>query len=540
MAVRPLIIDNVAPTQSQSSDPPPWNEVLLFTCVPFLVVVALAFAYTPDDVFITLRYAANFVHGHGLSFNPGQHVQGFTSPLDLAVAIIVYLVPGGFVLLKMKLVSVFFGLLALRETAFLLWEMKIPRWAFRLGCIVVASCPVIAFASVNALETTLEMWLLIALARRLITGGAGEQPVVLGLLAFFAVLARPDAIAPIAFMALTCIFIDRNIAMNRRLSWLIGAVVAALGTAMVELLYFRSLLPNTYYAKDLPLDRSLAFGSRYLFRILEPFSFGREFKIVLLVNVILVVAGIYAIVRHHQRCVYLVALFVGQAIFVLKAGGDYMPEERFLAVCEVPFVVTEILGVIMIVAFCRRYVRQGGVRTASIVLCIVLIAASTLPFRNTNAPAWRIHGLSDRAILIANPEPTIASLWIALPPILKCIHRGELVATSEIGFLGYSRLDLRILDLRGLTNRAVAMNSPAVMKETWGVRDLSWYLPTSPVGRVILEQKPRVIIEFDTVPMPVVLGGRYHLVKTKMVDLYPVSFYVPRGASSICAAAQSS
>jgi hypothetical protein len=57
---------------------------------------------------------------------------------------------------------------------------------------------------------------------------------------------------------------------------------------------------------------------------------------------------------------------------------------------------------------------------------------------------------------------------------------------------------------------------------------------------VILEQKPRVIIEFDTIPMPSALGGRYHLVKTKMVDFNPVGFYVPIGASSICAAAQPS
>ena len=34
-----------------------------------------------DDAWITFRYAANFAAGHGLVFNPGEPVQGFTTPL---------------------------------------------------------------------------------------------------------------------------------------------------------------------------------------------------------------------------------------------------------------------------------------------------------------------------------------------------------------------------------------------------------------------------------------------------------------------------
>jgi arabinofuranosyltransferase len=37
--------------------------------------------YTPDDTFIYLRYADNWAAGRGLVFNPGERVQGYTSPL---------------------------------------------------------------------------------------------------------------------------------------------------------------------------------------------------------------------------------------------------------------------------------------------------------------------------------------------------------------------------------------------------------------------------------------------------------------------------
>src|SRR4029077_7827665 len=34
-----------------------------------------------EDSFITFRYARNLASGHGLVYNPGEHVMGFTSPL---------------------------------------------------------------------------------------------------------------------------------------------------------------------------------------------------------------------------------------------------------------------------------------------------------------------------------------------------------------------------------------------------------------------------------------------------------------------------
>ncbi len=37
--------------------------------------------YTAEDSYITFRYVLNAVDGHGLVYNPGEHVEGFSSPL---------------------------------------------------------------------------------------------------------------------------------------------------------------------------------------------------------------------------------------------------------------------------------------------------------------------------------------------------------------------------------------------------------------------------------------------------------------------------
>jgi len=49
-----------------------------------VVTLAHALYYAPrvvDDLFISLRYAENLAHGRGLVFNPGERVEGFSSPL---------------------------------------------------------------------------------------------------------------------------------------------------------------------------------------------------------------------------------------------------------------------------------------------------------------------------------------------------------------------------------------------------------------------------------------------------------------------------
>ena len=51
--------------------------VLLLLC--FVWQSLYYFPYIVDDTFIALRYARNLVDGHGLVFNPGQRVEGYSN-----------------------------------------------------------------------------------------------------------------------------------------------------------------------------------------------------------------------------------------------------------------------------------------------------------------------------------------------------------------------------------------------------------------------------------------------------------------------------
>jgi hypothetical protein len=71
------------------------SDLLSLSCGPrqrsavrlgVLLIVAFAFThgalfwgFTVEDAYISFRYARNFVQGHGLVFNPGERVEGYTN-----------------------------------------------------------------------------------------------------------------------------------------------------------------------------------------------------------------------------------------------------------------------------------------------------------------------------------------------------------------------------------------------------------------------------------------------------------------------------
>jgi len=508
---------------------PPLLDAVLFLYVPFAASVSRTFASATDDPLITLRYAANVAHGLGPVFNRGQHVQGFTSPLHLCVAVLVYLTPGGHDLLKLKLASLVFGALAIREAGILLYSMAIPLWARRTGAVAVGTSWIVAFASSNGLETTLEMWLLMALARRLILDGPSRSPLLLSLLAFGAALARPDAFLVLACMGVVGLIIERPLALWRRISWVGGVAVAVVCIAGMGILYFDDVLPNTYYAKDMGLGRALMSGTHYMIDWLQPQT-GVLAGLLLLLQLVLIGAGIYVVAKVFPRFGYLVAIVGAQAVFILKSGGDWMHGSRFAAAAVIPLILIELLGLVHVVSYFRHHARHVYIRALSVTAAAGLIVSS-LSAPLLPDPVWHLNGTDDRSLLAAGGYP-FSHLWATLPNYLTCLHTGQLVATSEVGNVGFSRQDLQILDIRGLTDRSIAKGSPASIKYPWGVADPLLLRPTSPVGRVLVRVHPALIATFDAPPQKSVLGGAYKLVPSPK-DL-GATVYMPSSTTHEC------
>jgi hypothetical protein len=91
---------------------------------------------------------------------------------------------------------------------------------------------------------------------------------------------------------------------------------------------------------------------------------------------------------------------------------------------------------------------------------------------------------------------------------------GSRIATTEVGYLGFERLDLNILDMRGLNDMAIARSVAGVWRTYVGDMDPYWVAPTDPVGRVLERFAPDVIITNDGLMTKYALGGTYRLLRT--------------------------
>ena len=61
--------------------PPRRSLVCLVLCSLLLTHCVLYLDSVVDDAYVSYRYARSLVEGHGLTFNPGELVEGFSNPL---------------------------------------------------------------------------------------------------------------------------------------------------------------------------------------------------------------------------------------------------------------------------------------------------------------------------------------------------------------------------------------------------------------------------------------------------------------------------
>jgi hypothetical protein len=236
----------------------------------FLVAYARIWHFLTDDVFISLRYAQNLVAGHGLVYNPGERVEGYTNflwTLFLAVPFLLHLPPTLFVKLSLAALTLATGYFIVRlgrASGLLAGEGRAPWLAWVPAWLFLAS-PVMIHRAADGLET-IPFTFLLVLATTLFfeeTCRSGATRVQSGTTrsaaaparatgrsgAVFAALAlmRPDgvAFAPLLLAIAALRRVDRRD--------LIRFALLALGPVALYFVcrwaYYGQLLPNTLYAK---------------------------------------------------------------------------------------------------------------------------------------------------------------------------------------------------------------------------------------------------------------------------------------------------
>lgn len=475
------------------------RERAVWLWTPFVALVAWWFANTSDDSFITLRYARNVLRGHGPVFNPGERVEGFTSPLHLLVSVGVVAVPGDRAMLVAKLVSTAVAALAVAVSARLVnrlvAEGTLPERLQGPALALVGGSWIVAATAANALETSLAALTAgLLLVRVLGDRRSPADQAVLAVLAAACVLTRPELAVLVAVVAL--VDVARRRGAPGRLAWIPAGVALLAVTALVRHGYYGAWLPNTFEAKRASRSTAFTAGLEYLGRSFQPIATRSPEDWVDVVATVAAVAGAALFVVGALRARasgptlrLLAAVATAHLALFPLIGGDWMLGARLTAPVAVPIVLVQLAGALWI-SRARPVPAWWGVAG------MAMLAVATLP----SLPIWSIDlSFDDAALMAAGP---FDGGWEEGPEVVTCARPGDLVALSEMGFGPWERGDLRFVDLRGLITRRIAVESDGAEKTTTGVVDPDWSDRRSPPVAEVLRRRPVLVIVGGDRPAP--------------------------------------
>ncbi len=305
---------------------------------------AVQLAWVCDDAFISLRYAENLVAGHGLVYNPGERVEGYTNLL-WTLLLAAWLRAGVDPIRAAELP----GIAAYAGLALVLaWESwrrsRAPGRAFLpLAAALVLVCDDFQVWATGGLETSL--FGLLAAAGLLATRDAPERaarPGLAGVLLALAVLTRPDGLLfAAAGVASWWLPRDRRPPRERRraaLATLAPAVAVVAVLVAWKLAYYGELLPTAFYSKSATrpyVGQGMLYLGVYLAK--------NWFLLAAAALALLATAGGARALPRAARADELfwlasAALFVAYIVWV---GGDFMAARRLLPAMPLVFLALE-------------------------------------------------------------------------------------------------------------------------------------------------------------------------------------------------------
>lgn len=415
------------------------------------VVVIHAHAADPfvDDSYITLRYARNLVEGHGLVFNPGERVEGYTHPLWvlLAALALALRLPPALTLQGMGVVAwlgVLLSVIRATDDA----GLKSPaRWVGPLAIVLGAAG---GFWSLSGLETTCHAWAITEGVRLSLRDVRARRPLGLGSVAAFAAatLLRPESLLWFGGALLLVGWTARSGGSRRPLV----ADVVRTGAVFLLLLapwlafrraYYGEWLPNTFYAKTGGDFRFvLGRGASYVgWSLLQGPYVG------------LAAAIIVRPAQLRRPVVWLpLSLSMAHLSSVVALGGDYMWFGRFVLPIIGP------LAMVTSVTF-DAWHHATKRRFSPAIVAGVACLSGVLPW------VWRDSLSSYRAATTDRFIPV--GHWLR-----SHVRSDVLISTSAVGAIGWLSCQ-RMLDTQGLTDWHLARHfdprlDPRLLKTTAG------------------------------------------------------------------------
>jgi arabinofuranosyltransferase len=458
--------------------------IILAAIVTGFVIHCVALNFTQDDAFISYRYVRNVIQGHGLVFNPGERVEGYTNFLWIIV-LAAFARFGANMITLSKILGVAAGSAALILTygisALLIrtehavaasshrpgpvaGKSTRPPWLFALfPPLLLAANSAFAYWSISGLETSFfVMSVLLAVYLYL----ADRRMVFFA--AALASLTRPEGVLVFALIMLHRLLTgaERPKARLRAvLEQVMGFAVLVVPFLVFRILYYRDILPNPFYAKTGLSVEYLKSGLAYFWMFLRHYGlWGAVYLLPVL---------FYRRLGPKGR--FVLAFLYSYSTYVILVGGDVLRAHRFfLPVLPFAYLVVT-FALIRLYSVLGRARRQAGQPTLSVLLVTGFAVLSFfLP---------RAYMLSARTY-----ELGLYAKMVGYSQSLRhSFGQDFTLAATTIGAVSYLT-DVTVIDMLGLTDRYIAKHPESIpgLASAWKERTFN--------TEYVLSRNPDVIL----------------------------------------------
>ena len=237
---------------------PQGGILLLLVGIAVHIYWAHHFNFTQDDTFISFRYALNFINGHGLVFNIGERIEGYTNFLWTIFLILAKL--AGFQLVSFsRIFGVSFGVAGIIATYFLaLYAFDKNSYKAGIAALVLGAIPSYAYWAVSGLETPAFGLAVIVTLYAYVRKSYFTAP-----MAAIATLLRPEGALVFGFIVVYDVICHRKI-LSPMVTGIVIYGVSLLPFLVFKYFYYGGIIPNTFYAKSGTLINNLPNGIEYL------------------------------------------------------------------------------------------------------------------------------------------------------------------------------------------------------------------------------------------------------------------------------------
>ena len=471
------------------------EKIILLLIIGIFVVHALSMNFTQDDAFISYRYVKNFIDGHGLVFNPGERVEGYTNFLWI-ILLSIFARFGLDIIVVSKILGVASGCITLfliyKIFALLLQDKKwstypIGGWFFALfPSFLLASNSAFAYWSISGLETAffvmavlLSVYLYFTNERLMIISSALSS------------LIRPEGVLVFAIIVLHKFFFKKD-NLKSCLSYIFGFTLLLLPFAVFKILYFGDILPNPFYAKTGFSLGYLKTGLSYFWLFLRHYGLWGALYLMAVV--------IYKDLEVKGKLILLIVWIY--TLYIIVIGGDVLKAHRFFLPI-LPF-----LYLLFGFALMKLHlILKKGFNKRAIPIFVV-IAFSILTFF---LPRKWIMAVRDAEIGLYNKMSKYAER------LRQSFGTDFTLAMSTIGAISYLT-EAKVIDMLGLTDPYIAKHPERVsgIYSTWKEKKFN--------TQYLLSRDPDVIM-FSTGFKPSAPAERALFLSSKFRENYYMYYF---------------